>query len=99
MKYVLLLLAALSGAAIAGPGESSGSRAAPAAANAPARSETRLPGGSEHIPAGIGTNVAPQVANRTHHARRQDALQHAQGVIASREQMRADALARAASAP
>ena len=97
MRYVLLLVTALSGVAMAGSSDS-----APRAGQVrpPAtQTGTRLPGGSEHIPAGIGTNVPPQLANRTHHARRQDALQHAQGVISSREQMRADALARAASAP
>ena len=51
-------------------------------------SGNRLPGGSEHIPAGLGTNTPPAQANRTHHARRQDALQHAQTVIVSREQLR-----------
>ena len=91
MRYLLLLLTVLSGAAMAGPGDSA--PRANQASSPSSQSGTRLPGDSEHIPAGIGTNVPPQIANRTHHVRRQEALQHAQGVIASREQLRADALA------
>ena len=40
-----------------------------------------------------------QQLNRSHHVRRQEALQHAQGVTASREQLRAQSAAKPASAP
>lgn len=62
-------------------------------------SGSQLPGGTEHIPAGVGTATPPAVANRTHHARRQDALQHAQTVINTREQLREKAINNAATAP
>jgi hypothetical protein len=60
---------------------------------------SQLPGGTEHIPAGVGTATPPALANRTHHARRQDALQHAQTVINSREQLRDKAGNNGATAP
>ncbi len=72
----------------------------PTSNKAPQKSSgSQLPGGTEHIPAGVGTATPPAVANRTHHARRQDALQHAQTVINSREQLRDKAVNNGATAP
>jgi len=99
MRHVLILIAALSGAAMAAPPEPSPHQSPRQGAGVVRNNEVHLPGGSGRISAGVGTASAPQQANRTHHARRQDALQHAQGVISTREQMRADAMSKAASAP
>ena len=62
-------------------------------------SGSQLPGGTEHIPAGAGTLTPPNVANRSHHARRQDALVHAQSAIVSRDQLREQAANKAAGSP
>lgn len=104
IRSTVLTALALAGSVIAATpsagGDSGKSKPSASLSKAPQKSSgSQLPGGTEHIPAGVGTATPPALANRTHHARRQDALQHAQTVINSREQLRSQGPANAATPP
>ena len=99
IRCALLSVCLLGGSVLAGPPAQTSQGAGNANPGQRVGNEVRLPGGVGRIPAGAGTTVPPAQANPTHHVRRQDALRHAQGAVASREQMRGQAAANAASAP
>ena len=76
--------------------------AATPAAQAPAAQQTAAASGansSKNIQLPGGTQRIPGVNPKSHHVRRQEALQHAQWVISMRQQWRAEAAAKAATAP
>lgn len=103
IRCAFLSLGLLAGAVLAAPPVPSKpvDQTPPPAAGSGSRVE--LPGGTQRIRAGAGAatptsgapapaaSAAQQQFNRSHHVRRQEALQHAQGVITSKEQLRSGA--------